>query len=138
MMIALLIAGLLVKEALPTTPTTKPRSAEDFFYKADIDRDGRLSLEEFQNQSWIDGLAMYDRNKDGVISFEEEADVACPGRQGDCRGHFLPAFQAVDANKDGKIERNEDNAANFRAFQRLDLNHDGWLTREEISPPLRR
>ncbi len=43
------------------------------------------------------------------------------------------AFDRVDANKDGFIERSESHAAREAIFARLDANKDGRLTPEELA-----
>ena len=43
---------------------------DETFRKTDVNRDGRLSLQEFVNARYVDFLAA-DRNQDGSLSFEE-------------------------------------------------------------------
>jgi hypothetical protein len=63
-----------------------------------------------------DVLAMYDKNKDGAVSFEE------------FRNLWSGQFDHLDGNHDGKLERNE---WRHPIFNDLDLDKSGVLERQE-------
>ncbi len=79
----------------------------DYLVKMDADRDGRVSLAEYQD--WLsyafDGM---DRNRDGVLSPAEQ-----PGGKGTVvtrvghRARLAERFRKQDANRDGFLSARE-------------------------------
>ncbi|WP_256647103.1 hypothetical protein [Thermomonas paludicola] len=79
----------------------------DYLAKMDADRDGRVSLAEYQD--WLsyafDGM---DRDHDGVLSADEQ-----PGGKGPPitraahRGQLAMRFRKQDANHDGYLDATE-------------------------------
>ncbi len=114
-----------------------------FFDELDRDGDGCVSQDEFEGGS--DSFRLLDKNKDGLIKPDElglPADYkpqpkkpAARGKQGgdQARGgdRLKKALERMDANKDGKISKDE-----FRgppeAFDRVDRNKDGFLDEQDL------
>lgn len=91
--------------------TTTPRGTGDYLSRIDADRDGKVSLVEYQD--WLsyafDGM---DRNRDGVLSPEEQ-----PGG----RGKTLTR----DMHRTRLAER----------FRRQDVDRSGFLDTKELAAP---
>jgi Ca2+-binding EF-hand superfamily protein len=100
------------------------------FEALDADRDGKLAADELTGRRGV-FLAEADRDKDGVVAFDEFA--AAP------RARFAAAiaaeFKAMDANGDGKLTRAEHAAASKQPRLLLlgDANRDGALTKDEVA-----
>jgi Ca2+-binding EF-hand superfamily protein len=140
-------------------------SLKRWFARRDLDGDGRLSFSEIEaaRKRWLAwrgpgperrqaergggghvprggrrrGIARFDRNGDGAISFAE-LSAARAGR-----------MEAMDRNRDGRVSYDEfvnsaPGGANGRAgrwrarlFARIDRNHDGYITPDEHAAALR-
>lgn len=59
---------------------------------------------------------------------------AAPGAEAGGMAHFLSGqgYQAMDADKDGRIGRQEFLDACSRRFETMDANKDGFVTKDEI------
>ena len=83
----------------------------DYLSKMDVDRDGRVSLVEYQD--WLsyafDGM---DRDGDGVLSAAEQ-----PGGRGK------------------PLSRAEHRARLAERFRKQDVNRDGFLSAKELAAP---
>ncbi|WP_240906300.1 hypothetical protein [Thermomonas sp. HDW16] len=83
----------------------------DYLSKMDADRDGRVSLVEYQD--WLsyafDGM---DRDRDGVLSAAEQ-----PGGRGK------------------PLSRAEHRARLAERFRKQDVNRDGFLSAKELAAP---
>lgn len=112
---------------------------EDRFREADDNRDRRLSAREW----WGRDLAFerLDVNGDHYLSWREVRDRddrdGRDGRYGrydrdDRYGRDDRAFNNLDRNRDGRINRDEW-SGNRLDFDRLDRNNDGWVTVGEWS-----
>jgi Ca2+-binding EF-hand superfamily protein len=88
-------------------------SSGDYLSRMDADRDGRVSLAEYQDWLCYAFDAM-DRNHDGVLSPAEQ-----PGGRG------------------AALTRAEHRARLATAFARQDANHDGFLGANELAAPPR-
>ena len=88
-------------------------SSGDYLARMDADRDGRVSLAEYQD--WL-GYAFdaMDGNRDGVLSPAEQ-----PGGRG------------------APLTREQHRARLAEAFRRQDANHDGFLDAKELAAPPR-
>lgn len=105
------------------------RRIEVEFKALDADGDGKLTKAEAdaaRGKPML--LLMADANKDGVVTKEELAK-AFTGRRGQISDRV---FEALDADKDGKISAAEWQASGERRFARLDRNKDGAVTADEL------
>ncbi len=144
-----------------------PAERKDAILRADANKDGAVSFEEFAARprqflvrrvevefKALDGdgdgkltkaevdaargkpmlLLIADANKDGAVTKEELAK-AFASRRGQVSERV---FQALDADKDGKIGTAEWQAAGERRFARLDRNKDGDVTADDLRRRARR
>ena len=103
----------------------------------DTDKDGNLSAEEIENAATA--LKTLDKNKDGRL---DQAETR-PNFEGMGRGPFggegdtsaaqmVERLMAMDANKDGKLSKEELPERMQSMMTRGDKNEDGVLDKEEI------
>lgn len=85
---------------------------------ADYDGDGKISREEFRNQSARAAIAA-DKNKNGSID-DGEMKLSDDQRK------------ALDANSDGKVSVEELQEGQMGGFGELDKNGDGFLDANEM------
>ena len=100
-------AAALLACALPAMAHAQVQRTGDYLSKMDADRDGRVSLVEYQD--WLgyafDGM---DANRDGVLSPAEQ-----PGGKGAAltrvvhRARIAERFRKQDANRDGFLSAKE-------------------------------
>jgi Ca2+-binding EF-hand superfamily protein len=97
------------------------------FSQIDTNKDGKISLAELtaSRETW---LTRVDTNKDGVATRAEIDASFQAGR----KEHLQRMFERDDANKDGRIGRDESHMPSAW-FERADANKDGALTLDEIS-----
>jgi hypothetical protein len=102
-----------VLSGLPLAASAQVTATGDYLARIDTDRDGRVSLAEYQ--AWMsyafDGM---DRNRDGVLSVDE-----LPGRRGKPITREAHLAQLADR------------------FKRQDVNGDGFLSEKELAAPPR-
>jgi Ca2+-binding EF-hand superfamily protein len=125
--------------------------------KADANKDGKISLSEFQN-SHLDRMMKLDTNQDGKITeaeFMAMKPMMGPGappppppppgmdaksmdhldhKMGmgpDHKEHQSMMFDMIDRNDDGAITADEISALSAKQFKRMDKNADGFLTPDE-------
>jgi len=105
------LAGILA--LAPVTAPAQVSTSGDYLSRMDADRDGRVSLAEYQD--WM-GYAFdaMDRDRDGVLSPAEQ-----PGGRGSA------------------LTRAEHRARLAAAFARQDTNRDGFLGAKELAAPPR-
>lgn len=101
------VAFLSLACALPILANAQVQRTGDYLSKMDADRDGKVSLVEYQD--WLtyafDGM---DRDRDGVLSAAEQ-----PGGKGQRltreqhRARLAERFRKQDANRDGTLSARE-------------------------------
>jgi len=107
--------------ALPATSmaNTNPGSMQwddEYFTKIDTDKDGRISLEEYE-VFMNDAFSKLDKDKNGSLTRAETADKLTEEQ-----------FSFLDKNKDNRIELDEFLDQLIAEFKRNDRNNDGYLT----------
>ena len=107
------VAVAVLACALPAMANAQVQRTGDYLSKMDADRDGRVSLVEYQD--WLgyafDGM---DANRDGVLSPAEQ-----PGGKG------------------AALTRVEHRARIAERFRKQDANRDGFLSTKELAAPPR-
>ena len=107
------VAVAVLACALPAMANAQVQRTGDYLSKMDADRDGRVSLVEYQD--WLSyAFDAMDRDRDGVLSPAEQ-----PGGRG------------------APIARERHRARLADAFHRQDANHDGFLVAKELAAPPR-
>jgi len=123
----------------------------------DLDEDGRISREEWQEAGAMRFRAV-DRDLDGRLTPEEQRllrprrfhlELPPPSPDaGDCMRDGvpsrakriiagpLPPEPPRDEDGNGNIERAEMDAASARSFAALDADADGWLDPKELRPDM--
>lgn len=102
---AVAVACVLV--LLPVAAFAQIAGSSDYLARMDADRDGRVSLVEYQDWLCYAFDAM-DRNRDGVLSPAE-----LPGGRGialsrvEHRARLAATFRKQDANRDGFLDARE-------------------------------
>jgi Ca2+-binding EF-hand superfamily protein len=105
---------------------TKGRGAAHFT-EIDTNKDGKINLAELtaSRESW---LTKVDTNKDGVAT-QAEIDTASQAGRAE---HAKARFERDDANKDGRLTREETRMPSAW-FEKADANKDGALTLAELT-----
>jgi len=120
----LCLAAVLTGCATTSTPKTGDERLKAQFQKADTNSDGKVSRKEFGALMIDDAFAMFDSNKNGVVTVEEF--VAAGGSKA--------AFAKMDVNGDGVITLEEAKASKVAmdamtvSFYGADLDKDGYVT----------
>ena len=132
-------SGLLLASvalAQQTNPADAPRADRrgEAFAEADSNRDGLLTLAEFQaarSRKLAEQFQRMDANRDGTLTSEEMSQARQHMRSS--RGH--EGMQALDRDGDQALSRAEIGDRMPRLsenFDSIDLNDDGRLDREEL------
>lgn len=105
--------GLALLVLLPVAASAQVTRTSDYLLKMDRDRDGRVSLPEYQD--WLsyafDGM---DRDRDGLLSPAEQ-----PGGKGKPLTRSTYRMQLAER------------------FHKQDVNRDGFLSTKELAAPPR-
>ncbi|HQK99786.1 MAG TPA: EF-hand domain-containing protein [Smithellaceae bacterium] len=97
-------------------------AADDLFRKIDKDADGKVSWQEYSD-AVDDKFAQRDTNKDGVLTADEMKSVATVGSD--------KAIKKIDANADGKINKQEFVTRAALQYKKIDKNQDGFIDVKE-------
>jgi Ca2+-binding EF-hand superfamily protein len=109
------------------------RRVEVEFKALDADGDGKLTKAEVDAARGKPMLLLIaDADKDGAVTKEELAKAFASRRGQAGQPVSDRVFEALDADKDGKVSAAEWQAAGERRFARLDRNKDGAVTADEI------
>jgi Ca2+-binding EF-hand superfamily protein len=98
--------------------------------KIDADKDGKVSLDEFITRH-KEHFTKLDKNSDAVVDADERkasVDVILAKM----KERIEARFTEVDANKDGKITKDESDAFDKKKFTDADKNGDQKLDRKEL------
>lgn len=110
----------------------------------DTDKDGKLSAEEISNAA--KALKALDKNEDGALDTSELAPQrggarggrgGGGGRGGDASDR-INRMMELDADKDGKISKEEGGDRMSRFFEFMDGDKDGFLSKTEIEESMKR
>ncbi len=112
------------------TTTQKPSGAQRLkaqFARADINSDGKVSRKEFGGLLIEDAFALFDDNKNGVVTLREYVSS----------GGTAEAFRKLDVDGNGRVTLEEAKASKVAmdamtvSFYGADLDGDGYVTLEE-------
>jgi len=102
---------LLAIACLPCVARAQVTATGDYLARMDTDRDGRVSLAEYQ--AWMSyAFEGMDRNRDGVLSVDE-----------------LPGGRGKPITRDAHLAQLADR------FRRQDVDRDGFLSAKELAAP---
>jgi len=141
----LLLAAMAVLGAAPAlaqTPPAAPRGGAGF-QRMHTNRDGQVTREEYL-AALRQRFDAADANRDGGLSLEEFDSFLRPGRRAGQAGAVQPdarrqaRFARLDTNRDGRLSFEEVQPVLERRFTRLDTNRDGTVTAEEARTNRRR
>jgi class 3 adenylate cyclase len=111
-------------------PSMQRKVTSDLFNKIDINRDGKITLDEFM--MWRDKqFNRLDKNADGSLSWFEVS----AGRNKFAQ-KLMDHFDRIDTNQDRYLSREEFREASRRRFLKWDANRDNYLNAEEFGNSL--
>ena len=117
-------------EAKQAISAKRQRRMEERFARQDANGDGKLSASEADMPA--KRFERLDTNKDKLLTKDEMRGGLQQG--GGKRGKGAGGYVGqLDANKDGKVTREEARTAAKRYFDRMDKNADGVITKDEMS-----
>ena len=120
-----LAAAFAVSLAAPALAAPDgPARGERMFERLDANKDGVLTADELGAR--VERLMEADANKDGKLTKAEIRDFH-EARMAEHEKRRFP-----DENGDGVVSRSEWSKSRDAAFDELDANKDGKLTREEL------
>jgi Ca2+-binding EF-hand superfamily protein len=131
-------ALLLLASAQPGSAQTTGELAVRLFTQLDRDRDGRVTAKEFTFMRGID-FGRLDRNGDGIVDRREFVDRRSPPNAVSARARRIrrlriQRFAELDADRDGRISRQEYMRYGRRLFARLDRDGNGVIVLNEVAP----
>ncbi|MGH8031314.1 MAG: hypothetical protein ACREO8_02865 [Luteimonas sp.] len=101
------LSAFTLLSTLASAASAQVQATGDYLSRIDADRDGRVSLTEYQD--WMSyAFDAMDRDRDGVLGADE-----LPGRQGrpvaraEHRARIAATFGRQDRNRDGTLNANE-------------------------------
>ncbi|HEU0121256.1 MAG TPA: EF-hand domain-containing protein [Bryobacteraceae bacterium] len=107
-----------------------PGGPDPLFRAIDTDGDGALSSAEISAAS--KSLLALDKDADGMLQ-RDEVRPARMGPGGNPQEMVDRVFENNDANKDGKLSRDEMPERMREMFARADENQDGFVTKDELT-----
>lgn len=131
------VAGLIVTTLSGCAgrfPAAPDDAGAPIFRRMDTNHDGKVSRAEFSAGFADAVLAAYDQPRTGSVTAEQWNGIERAGKRS------VESFSTLDANKDGKLTRDELNAGPQRdaivnrIFDRIDKDHDGFISVEEGRP----
>jgi len=97
-------------------------AADDAISKGDKKEDGKISKQEYMDAT-ARTFTAYDKDGDGILRREEIKAI---------KGIDVEKFlKETDANRDGKIVKEEFNKAAEKRFNALDKNKNGYIDKNE-------
>lgn len=129
----LLLASVALAQQTSSTETPRADRRAQAFVEADGNRDGRLTLAEFQaarSRKLAEQFQRMDANRDGALTQDEMSQAR---RQMRSRGH--EGMKALDSNGDQALSRAEIGDRMPRLienFDSIDLDDDGRLDHQEL------
>lgn len=117
----------LQREQTPKKDADGVQLVQEFMRKYDLNREGQISREKFFI-AWHIRFREFDPQGTGFIT-QEMFSARTLARDHD---KALRWFKAFDSNRDGKISKEEFEAAGTRLFNRLDNDASGILTRGKL------
>lgn len=100
---------------------------DQMFDKFDVDKDGAVSKAEISQVRKAE-LAKYDANKDGKLSLDEFQNLWLEL----ARDRMVDHFQRLDNNGDAVVSEDEVASPMDRMMSFMDQNGDGMLTKKEL------
>jgi hypothetical protein len=102
--------------------------------RADVDGDGRVSLQEWQADAWRVHQEQWGVDAQGRIPTAFVIRSLCAMAHGDpgCAYGVRVYLRVLDRNRDGFVDRAESDRDAIGLFQQNDLNRDGLVTLEEM------
>lgn len=132
----LLASVALAQPVAPAGPNPRADRRAEAFAEADSNRDGRLTLAEFQaarSRKLAEQFQRMDGNRDGALTADEMSQARREHRQ--MRASRRGGIKALDSNGDQALSRAEIGDKMPRLtenFDSIDLDHDGRLDRTEL------
>ena len=110
--------------------STKTNPTMSRFDRADLNKDGKLSLDEANEYLVLGIFDALDKNHDGKLTYSECVVEGAPAT--------VKWFKLRDANHDGVITKKEaldygrTHGVAKQTFDKIDKNKDGYLSRQEV------
>ena len=101
---------------------------EIFLHTFDGDSDGKVTKDEMMAKH--PGFDAMDTNKDGTVMQDEVKALPASTKHPNLAA-FVSKF---DTDKDGKVTMDEFNGVRAKAFDKIDKNHDGSIEKSEFTP----